>query len=191
MGLTLRGRISRCDQTCMPPDSSGPTVAMRAPLELRYPRGAMHVAPSPTTGSSPDRSYALRAAPTFALAALLALALVARADALADPFMALSAALSGALVGAALWHLLARGSASLRRGALVGAAAGLVTHLPFWLLYTLSKMARGSEAWSLKTLLGAPLLLGLMGAALTSWITAPVGAAAGALLARWQRQARG
>lgn len=160
---------------------------MRAPLDLRYPRGAMHDAPSPTTGSSPDRSYALRAALAFALAALLALALVARADALADPFMALSAALAGALVGAALWHLLARGAVGLRRGALVGAAAGLVTHLPFWLLYTLSKMARGSEAWSLKTLLGAPLLLGVMGAVFTSWITAPVGAAAGALLARWQR----
>lgn len=157
---------------------------MRAPPELRYPRGAM-------TDPSPDRSYAHRAAPAFALAALVALALVARAEVLDDPFMALSVALSGALVGATLWHLLARGAVSLRRGALIGAAAGLLAHPPFWLLYTLSKMARGREAWSLTTLLGALLLFGVMGAVFTSWIIAPVGAAAGALLARWQRPASG
>jgi hypothetical protein len=140
--------------------------------------------------NAPDRSYAHRAALAFALAASLAFALVARATALADPFMALSAALAGALAGATLWHLLARGAVSLRRGALVGAAAGLVAHFPFWLLYVLSKMARGREAWSLTTLLGT-LLFGVIGAVFTSWITAPVGAATGALLARWQRPVNG
>ena len=159
------------------------TGAMRAALDLRYPHVAMP--------NAPDRSYAHRAALAFALAASLAFALVTRADVLADPFMALSAALSGALVGAPLWHLLARGPVSLRRGALIGVATGLIANLPFWLLYMLSKMARGRETWSLTTLLGAPLLFGVMGAVFTSWITAPVGAVAGAILARWQRPVRG
>lgn len=133
------------------------------------------------------QSYALRAALAFALAAALAVAVVERREVFADPLSPLSAALAGALVGAACWHLLARGPVPVGRGALVGAAVGLCSHLPFQLLYVLSKMARGREGWSLQTLLGGTLLFGISGMLFTGWITAPIGAATGALLAWTQR----
>lgn len=145
------------------------------------------------------RNQALVAAILFGLAGSLATLLVYGfgdrpvLEVLPEALMAGAAA---SLVGGLLWAKVAlqgTASASVRRGALVGGLIGFVAHPVFWYIGAVYAWAfyepgaAGEYLGPIHGLWGA-LLLSLVSWLLAGWVTVPVGALTGGLLAALWRK---
>lgn len=138
------------------------------------------------------RKQTLVAAVVFGLAGALAAWLVYRSGSSGELLTDIViAGVSACIVGGLLWSKVAlkqTAAASVRRGALVGALIGFVSHPVYWYIWAVYSWAfqapgvGGPAMGPLHGLWGA-LLVSLLSWVVAGWITVPLGAVVGGALA--------
>ena len=88
------------------------------------------------------------------------------------------------LTGAAVWWAaMPEDDVSLCRGAMAGAATGLLSHFTFWLAVVVNEAVHGSPVGDPVESVVASGILSVLGIVVVGVVTVPIGAIAGVLLA--------